>query len=195
MIGEFVMELAAASTDVEGCLAAARRLDGRVYSDQREGAEGLPFRALLTAVTDDLDAVAGVADVGCYVVCRRQMKAGTSAVIALFPLLRRPDLSHRSADAHWRDVHAPLALEHHGFMSSYAQLSVVHPISGLAFDGFALCGFDSEEDLRQRFYSGPQSRDVIAADILKMADIAHSPRRLIATETNFATTRRIPDSA
>ena len=36
-------------------------------------------------------------------------------------------------------------------MSHYRQLSVVHRLHGPAWDGFALCGFDSIEDLRERF--------------------------------------------
>jgi hypothetical protein len=61
----------------------------------------------------------------------------------------------------------------------------VHRLSGPEIDGFALCGFDSLEDLRERFYTLPDSVKVIAADIQKFADTKKSPRRLIATVQTF----------
>jgi uncharacterized protein (TIGR02118 family) len=179
------LELAAASTDIDAARDVARALNGTLYSDERDDWQALPFRALVTAVTDDLDALTGIADVGSYVVCRRLIKPGRGGVFGLFPLIRRPDLSHRAADTHWRDVHAPLALEHHAAMSQYTQLSVLQQISGTSYDGFALCGFESIDDLRQRFFTTPASRDVILADIARFADTRKSPRRLIALETSF----------
>ena len=100
-------------------------------------------------------------------------------------MVHHPDLSHRMADAHWRDRHAPLALEHHPAMSYYTQLSVVHRIHGPEWDGFALCAFASIEDLRQRFFGSPEGRVAIRDDVAKFADTSASPRRLIATETAY----------
>ena len=102
------------------------------------------------------------------------------------PMLRHPDLSHADADRYWRDRHAPLALRIHVAMSNYTQLSIVHRISGPPWDGFALCGFDSLEDLRDRFYDGPAGREAIREDVARFADPAHSPRRLIAVEETYA---------
>ena len=59
-----------------------------------------------------------------------------------------PNLTHEESDAHWRDKHAPLALEIHEAMSHYMQLSVLHCFKGTELDGIALCGFDSLEDLK-----------------------------------------------
>ncbi|MEJ2089986.1 MAG: hypothetical protein P8Y69_16230, partial [Gammaproteobacteria bacterium] len=58
-------------------------------------------------------------------------------------------------------------------------------LEGLALDGFALCGFDSELDLRNRFYSGPGSEEAIAADVRCFADLDNSPRRLVAIPHDF----------
>jgi len=182
-----ILELAVASTDVEAARVQAERLGGTLYADDRDLAE-LPFRALATLVTDDLDTIAPVADIGLYLVCRRTIKAGPAQVLGLFPLVHHPDLSHRDADAHWRDVHAPLALEHHGFMTHYTQLSVVHTLAGMPLGGFALCGFATLEDLRERFYSRPDSRVVIAADVQTFADTRRSPRRLIVSQTRYGST-------
>ena len=88
-------------------------------------------------------------------------------------------------DSHWRDVHGPLALEHHKYMSHYTQLSVVGNLTGLVLDGFALCGFESLDDLRNRFYSGPESPEIIAADVRRFADLKNSPARLIAKEFRY----------
>jgi len=187
-----VLELAAATTDAGAAGELARRLGGTLYADVRtadrkDGAEraALPFRALVTTVTDDVDALSAIGDVGIYLVCRRTIKAGPAAVLGLYPLVRHPDLSHRDADAHWRDVHAPLALRHHAHMTHYTQLSVVHTLRGMPLDGMALCGFASLQDLRERFYSEPDSRSVITADIRTFADTRRSPRALIVSETRY----------
>ena len=181
-----VLELAVASTDVSAARALASSLGGTLYADERDASAKLPFRALATVVTDDLEALAAAADVGMYLVCRRLVKPGTPKVVGLFPLVHHPDKTHQQADAHWRDVHAPLALRHHAFMTHYTQLSVVQTLRGAELDGFALCGFDSMEDLRERFFSEPDSRDVITEDIQKFADTRRSPRRLIAIETRYS---------
>jgi len=179
------LELAAASTDIDAVKDLAEAKHGTAYCDERESWQHLPFRALATVATDDVDAVAAVGDVGTYVVFRRLIKPGVPNVIGLFPLLHSPECSHQEADSHWRDVHGPLALEHHKYMSHYTQLSVVGNLSGLVLDGFALCGFESLEDLRNRFYSGPESPAIIAADVRNFADLKNSPARLIAKEFRY----------
>ncbi|MGE0623778.1 MAG: EthD domain-containing protein [Pseudomonadales bacterium] len=181
---ESVLELAATATDVDAARALADLHGGTLYADERD-IPGLPFRALVTLVTDDLSSVSPIADVGLYLVCRRTIKAGSATVLGLFPLVHHPELTHRQADDHWRDVHAPLALKHHAFMTHYTQLSVVHTLAGMPLDGMALCGFASLKDLRERFYSEPDSRGVIAADVQTFADTRRSPRRLIVSERRY----------
>ena len=182
MSADYRLELAVTTSDASRARAAASELGGSLYVDERDEGSRLPFRAMVTTVTDDVEPLAALADVGLYVVCRRPIIPSECSVIGLFPLVRRPDLSHRQADAHWRDVHAPLALQHHRHMTHYTQLAVVQRISGPEIDGFALCGFNSLDDLRNRFFSEHDSREVITADIARFADTARSPRRLIATE-------------
>ena len=161
--------------------------------DDREG--DLTFRTLVTAVTDDLDEILPAADIGAYVVCRRTVlprPAGDAAtgqplvgVIGIYPMVHHPDLTRTEADAHWRDVHAPLALEHHT-MTHYEQLSIVHRIHGPEWDGLALCGMGSLDDLRHHFFKSDASRILIRNDIASFADTTKSPRRGIAVETSFA---------
>lgn len=156
------------------------QLQGTLYADEREDPSALPFAALVTGVSDDPATLASHADRGLYLVCERLIKPGQATLFGLFPMFAKAGLSHAQADAHWRDQHAPLALVHHAFMTEYRQLSVVATVSGTPYDGFALCGFNSLEDLRERFFSEPDSREVIGADIAKFADTRRSPRRLLA---------------
>ena len=190
------IELLAVGHDIQRARSVAETVGGVLLCDERDDAPNLPFRALVSATTDDPDTLLTAADVGAYIVCRRVIKPrvhdpepsaeALDGAIALYPLVHHPDLTHRQADSHWRDVHAPLALEHHPAMTHYVQLSVVHRIHGPAWDGFALCGFNTLEDLRERFFSGPEGRVAIRQDIATFADTERSPRRLIATETSYA---------
>jgi hypothetical protein len=142
----------------------------------------------------DRAAVDDVADIGLYAVAVRRMRhqrrfwppdSASPGVTAVYPLVRRPDLTHEQADAHWRDVHAPLALRHHPGMWHYHQLSVDEVLAGPNFDGFALCAFASEQELTERFFGGPEDRDVITADVETFADIVASPRRVRMVEWRF----------
>jgi uncharacterized protein (TIGR02118 family) len=193
------LELVAAGTDVARLRAAARSLGGVALVDERADAVGLPFRGLVTAVTDDVERLLAAADVGAYVACRRVIRPRRSearpvqtpaavslpGVIGLYPMVRHPTLTHAEADRYWRDRHAPLALRHHVGMSHYTQLSVVHRIHGPEWDGFALCGFDSLDDLRERFFDGPEGRAAIREDVARFADPGSSPRRLIVVEETY----------
>ena len=154
-----------------------------------------PDRAFETLVIGDgRPAIERVADIGLYRVTVRPMRhqrrswppdAPTPGVTAAFPMVRRPDLTHEQADAHWRDVHAPLALRHHPGMWHYVQVSVDEVIRGPAYDGVALCAFASEQERRERFFGGPEDRDIISADVAMFADVVGSPRHVRMTEWRF----------
>jgi hypothetical protein len=179
-------EFAAATTNLEMGRELAAALGGVFYADEREHWQHLPFRGLVTVAGSHADALQTVGDVGLYRVERRVVKPGKANVFGLFPMVRAAGLTHLQADAHWRDVHGPLALTHHGHMVEYVQLNVVETISGAPFDGFALCGFVSEDDLRNRFYSTAEGPGVIARDVACFSDLERSPRRLIASAERFA---------
>jgi hypothetical protein len=178
--------VAAATTDLEGARALAAACGGTLYLDERPEWQHLPFRGLLVVAAEDADSVAGVGDAGTYRLEQRVIKPGRANVYGLFPMVRAPSLTHEQADAHWRDVHGPLAVTHHGYMTHYLQLSVQEVLSGLPLDGFALCGFASEADLRDRFYSTEDGPAAIAADVARFSDLKRSPRRLIAVPEEFA---------
>jgi uncharacterized protein (TIGR02118 family) len=156
------------------------------------GQQAPPFAALV--IGDDRAALAPAGDIGLYAVEVRPMRhqrrfwppaTASPGVTAVFPVLRRPDLTHAEADAHWRDVHAPLALRHHPGMWHYHQVSIDEVLAGPAYDGFALCAFASEQELTERFFGGPDDREVIVADVATFADTAGSPRRVRMVEWRF----------
>jgi hypothetical protein len=176
----------AATTDLERARTLAESVGGALYADGRENWDHLPFRGLLVASDVQMSALEAVGDVGVYRAQSRVLKPGRARVFGLFPMRRAPGLSHERADAHWRDVHGPLALTHHGHMTEYIQFSVIQTLAGAAFDGFALCGFATEDDLRQRFYSTSDGPAAIAEDVQQFADVKRSPRRLVVRLERFA---------
>ncbi|MEM7099110.1 MAG: EthD domain-containing protein [Pseudomonadota bacterium] len=173
--------IAGATNNLETALSITARLGGTAYIDARSAYDHLPFRALVTVTTDDLEDLESCSERGLYVICQRVIKPGNAKVFGLFPMVHHPDMTHVESDSHWRDKHAPLALEHHPHMTQYLQLSVIHTISGQPYDGFAMCGFETEDDLRNRFYISQEGVDIIAKDVSTFADLKKSPTRLIAT--------------
>ena len=172
---------------------AAEMVGGRLYEDVNDRDLHNPFAALLCTTHPDLKALLAVADVGGYLVDRRVMKSRDlvhpqgpqPGAVGVFAMVAKMDLGHEAADRHWRDRHTPLALSIHLAMSNYAQLSVLHRFAGPVWDGFALCGFESEQDLRTGFFASPEGERLIAEDVAKFADTKRSPRRVVATETRF----------
>ena len=175
------LQFAVLSNHIDRSIELANRTGGNSYIDQRSDQDKLPFRALTICVSDDVRELERNADAGLYLVAVRTVKPGQANVFGLFPLVHHPEKSHAVCDGHWRDVHGPLALEHHAHMTHYMQLSVVQRIMGRSIHGFAMCGFNTVEDLRDRFYTAPASEQVIADDIANFADLKRSPRGLIAT--------------
>lgn len=184
-----MLELVALSSDAEQAAAVASDLGGTSYRCHDDEPERRPYSAMVRVVTDRAEAVAAIADVGLYTAFARPIKmpAGPPSpdrVVASFGLVRHPDLTHTEADAHWREVHGPLALRCHTAMCDYTQLSVVAVHRGLKLDGLALCAFKSRPDMRQRFFDDSRARAEIEADVASFADVRRSPRRVVLTE-NF----------
>lgn len=183
---ENTLLFAAATMNPNDAIDIAQEAGGTALIDERPDTTKLPFAGIALVVTDDLNALTERADGGLHLVCKRTIKPGAANVYGLYPLVHHPDLTHQQTDAHWRDNHGPLALEHHAYMTHYVQLSVVQTLAGRPLDGIALCGFDSVSDLKDRFYTVPASEQVIAEDIAKFADLRKSPRGLTALPTGAA---------
>lgn len=185
-----MLELLAMGTDHDAAVEVATSLGGSAYLNHPSESDQRPYSTLVRVSSDNVDAVREIADVALHVAYSRVIKApgsapGADRVIASFPLVRHPDLSHRRADDHWRDVHGPLAVEHHAAMCDYTQLAIVTTICGPSLDGLALCAFHSRDDMRRRFFNNNDSRAVIAADVALFADIERSPRRVVLTQATM----------
>jgi|TARA_B110000438_G_scaffold108778_1_gene106791 uncharacterized protein (TIGR02118 family) len=184
-------ELIAVGNDVDAALEIAKKLNGISYINSQSDATKLPFRTLVRVMTDDPSQLSGINDVGSYLAFSRCIRerpqssetgATSPGITAIFPLLRHPNFTHKQADSHWRDIHAPLALKHHPGMWDYTQLSIVQTFSGTPIDGFALVSFESLIDMKERFFGDDNDREVIYKDVATFAD-SESPRRVITTET------------
>jgi uncharacterized protein (TIGR02118 family) len=182
---------AALGNDGPQAIEAAMAAAGTAYVASARG----PDPAFTTLVlTEDRDAVARVASIGLYAVTVRRMRhqrrfwpdgEPSPGVTAAFGMLRQESLSHAQSDAHWRDVHAPLALRHHPGMWHYQQVSIDEVVSGRFYDGIALCAFASDQELEERFFGGPEDQAVIRNDVAKFADMTRSPQRVRMTEWRF----------
>ena len=80
----------------------------------------------------------------------------------------RASLGREAALAHWRDVHAPLALQHHVGLCRYVQHVVVDGTDPRVA-AIAELHFASLDDLSQRFYDSDEGRRAIAADVASFA--------------------------
>jgi hypothetical protein len=176
-----VKELVAVTQDIALARHLAEAHNAWWCHDDRPEATTLPFKALVRWPDDGSPLSAGVENcLGVYRVTAREIKPGNMAFVSLHPMIRNPALTHSQADEHWHLRHGPLALVHHPHMSQYVQLAVNEMLFGPAFDGFALCGFATLEDLKTRFFAGPDSVRVINEDVARFADTRRSPRRLVA---------------
>jgi len=185
------LEIVLAMESVSDARSIASEYGGILLADEREETGHLPFASLVRVVTDDRKLLQTVSTIGTYLVCRRVIKARVSTAdstgllpgaISVSTMVAHPDLNHEQADQHWRDVHAPLALTVHKAMTNYTQLSILHCFTGPEWNGFALCGFDTESDLRDHFFDSPEGKEAIRNDIAKFANTRKSPRRIIAKE-------------
>ena len=189
-----MLELVVTGNDPDAASEVAANVNGVCYAADPDDRRDFPFRTMVRAMTDTPDAFAPAAGHGTYlafsrVIRERPLRADPGSpspgLTAIFPLVHHPGLTHGEGDSHWRDTHAPLALQHHPGMWDYTQLSVVATLNGPPYDGFALVSFASLEDLRERFFGDDHDREIIRNDVAKFADIERSPRRVITTETIY----------
>ena len=190
-----MLELVAIGNDIEVAISTSLHLDGICYLADPNDERVLPFRTMVRCITDSPQDLMPAAEEGMYFTFSRVVRErNTSAesgvaspgVTAIFPLLHHPDLTHEQSDAHWRDIHAPLALQHHPGMWDYTQLSVVSTLNGPEIDGFALVSFDSLDSMKERFFGDDNDRDAIYRDVASFAN-PESPRRVVTTETIYGT--------
>ncbi len=185
-----VLKIAAVFSSRAAAVEQGKGTDSLMLRATSQETQHLPFAAILLGSSAKLMALNTVADVGLYLVSERTiLNAPLSALdsdqrpgsVGVFPMVAHPDLGSQASDEHWRLQHAPLALEVHTMMTHYYQLSIVHRFAGPQWNGFALCCFKTESDLRLHFFNSKGGERRIAEDVRKFADTRRSPRRVVAT--------------
>ena len=180
--------LTGAFSDKMRASRCASEHNGIALSSISDQTNHLPFASLVLAMTDDAANFQKQPDLGCYLVTERTIKHNPicdlgpdnqPGIIGIFPMGANPTIGTKASDAHWRDNHAPLALKIHKTMTHYYQLSIQHRFHGAEWNGFALCCFATEEDLRYKFFNSAEGQREIARDVAKFADPSQSPRRVV----------------
>lgn len=188
------LKLAIACKSRDNASAYAAEIGAVLFSSNSASTDHLPFAAMIVGTTDDLEKAKGVGDAGLYLVCERTIKnqplhalakPDLPGIVGLFPMVAHPVAGASASDAHWRDNHAPLALEVHTRMTHYYQYAILHAFNGPALNGIAACCCATEDDLRHYLYGTPDGEQQILQDIRKFADTKRSPRRVIATAESF----------
>ena len=186
-----MLELVVLGSDADVGLEVAAAVGGVAYVANDSTHEKAPFRSIVRAVVSDPDQLKPAADVATHLVFSRQIKehdvtwergTPTPGVSACFGLVHNENMTHLQTDTHWRDIHAPLALEHHAAMWDYVQLSVVRTLEGPPLDGIAVCSFPTLEDHDERFFNDAESQKIINADVSTFANVRSSPRPALLTE-------------
>jgi uncharacterized protein (TIGR02118 family) len=86
---------------------------------------------------------------------------------------RHPELSHRDYSDHWRNIHGPLALAHHGFWR-YVQDHVSERLTGATpeLDGIAELHFREPRDMVDRMYLSEEGMRLILDDVRSFVNLA-----------------------
>jgi len=148
------------------------------------------FQALVELVGGEraraaVDALSDLGPPHVYAVESRRVKSyprtwadatRTPGVEMIAAVRRARAIDAAGFDAHWRERHAPLALRHHPGMWEYRQLVVraTHTPGSPDFDGIAVIGFPTAEDLRERLYDSPAGQKVIEEDVARFIDLSRS---------------------
>ena len=183
------LKIAAVFKDKTEAVKVANVSQSLMFEASAETTEHLPFAALVLGTSAALMDLKQRTDVGLYLVNERAVLNQPLSVlnqdmlpasVGIFPMVANAKISAKASDRHWREQHAPIALEVHTAMTHYYQLAVMHRFSGADWNGLALCCFANEDDLRNKFYDSSEGKRRVAEDIAKFADTKNSPRRVVA---------------
>ena len=183
-----VLKIAAVFSDKAVAAEVAGLSQSLMFEAAVDGTQHLPFAALVLGASPNLMDFQARADVGLFLVSERTLKNQPLSTlnpdqlpgsVGVFPMVASPQIGPKAADKHWHEHHGPLALEVHSAMTHYYQLTVIHRFTGADWNGLALCCFESEYDLRNKFYNSAEGKQRVAEDVLKFADTQNSPRRVV----------------
>jgi uncharacterized protein (TIGR02118 family) len=92
-------------------------------------------------------------------------RAASPGIKQMVFLRRLPELDHGDFSEHWRDVHGPLAVRHHGFWR-YVQDHVYDRLTGSSpLDGIAELHFLEPNDMIDRMYDSEEGMRLILDDV------------------------------
>ena len=183
------LKIAAVFADKAEAEKVAKLSQSLMFEASADTTEHLPFAALVLGTSAVLMDLKQRTDVGLYLVNERAALNQPLSVlkqdmlpasVGIFPMVANAEIGAEAADRHWREQHAPIALEVHTAMTHYYQLAVIHRFSGADWNGLALCCFANEDDLRHKFYNSSEGKRRVAEDVAKFADTKNSPRRVVA---------------
>ena len=186
------LKIAATFADKAEAEKVANLSQSLMFEASAEKTEHLPFATLVLGTSAALMDLKQRTDVGLYLVNERAVLNQPLSVlnqdmlpasVGIFPMVANAEIGAEAADRHWREQHAPIALEVHTAMTHYYQLAVMHRFSGADWNGLALCCFANEDDLRNKFYNSSEGKRRVAEDVAKFADTKNSPRRVVARLT------------
>jgi hypothetical protein len=189
----FVLKIAAVFSDKAVAAEVAGLSQSLMFEAAVDDTQHLPFAALVLGASPNLMDFQARADVGLYLVSERTLKNQPLSnlnpdqlpvSVGVFPMVASPQIGPKAADKHWYEQHGVLALQVHTAMTHYYQLTVMHRFSGAHWNGLALCCFESEYDLRNKFYNSAEGKQRVAEDVLKFADTQNSPRRVVTRLTS-----------
>ena len=184
------LKVAAVFTQMQNPHTHTHGGDSLLFTSTAEQTDHLPFASLLLGTSSNFMRFNADSSIGLYLVSERsQLNKPLSelstfelpASVGIFPMGANPKIGAAAADRHWRDIHAPLAIEVHDAMTHYYQLSVAHRFFGPAWNGLAMCCFASERNLREKMYNSAEGKHRIGQDIARFADTQQSPRPMVAT--------------
>ena len=188
-----VLKIAAVFSDKAVAAEVADLSQSLMLEAAVDDTQHLPFAALVLGASPSLMDYQARAEVGFYLVSERTLLNQPLSTlradqlpgsVGVFPMVASPQIGAKAADKHWHELHGPLALEVHTAMTHYYQLTVMHRFTGAHWNGLALCCFESEYDLRNKFYNSAEGKQRVAEDVLKFADTQNSPRRVVTRLTS-----------
>tara|TARA_B110000971_G_scaffold172288_1_gene177155 strand:- start:159 stop:743 length:585 start_codon:yes stop_codon:yes gene_type:complete len=188
-----VLKIAAVFSDKAVAAEVAGLSQSLMFEASVDDTQHLPFAALVLGASPNLMDFQARADVGLYLVSERTLKNQPLSTlnpdqlpvsVGVFPMVASPQIGPKAADKHWHEQHGVLALQVHTAMTHYYQLTVMHRFFGAHWNGLALCCFESEYDLRNKFYNSAEGKQRVAEDVLKFADTKNSPRRVVTRLTS-----------
>ena len=138
------LKIAAVFADKAEAEKVAKLSQSLMFEASADKTEHLPFAALVLGTSAALMDLKQRTDVGLYLVSERAVLNQPLSVlnqdmlpasVGIFPMVANAEIGAEAADKHWREKHAPIALEVHTAMTHYYQLAVMHRFSGANWNG------------------------------------------------------------